>query len=137
MKSDDELQADADAIREGFRAHGQAANNNRVVATYQAEDGSLSYSVNSSKSYKGMDDFAKSLGYQRVSGKAMEGPAQTDAEQIMLNGVDKGKVPDAGRIATTQKPCEEFRNSGRPAQNCAARIASYPGIKLVGTFASG
>jgi hypothetical protein len=138
MKTDDELQADADAIREGFKAHGKAAYNNRVVATYQAEDGSLHYSVNSSKSYKGMDDFAKNLGYKRVSGKAMEGPEQTDAEQIMLNGVDKKIVPDGGRIATTQVPCGEFRNSGKVAQNCAKRLAGYvPKIRLVGRYASG
>jgi hypothetical protein len=138
MKTDDELQADADAIREGFKKHGDAAYNNRVVATYQGDDGRLYYSVNSSKSYKGMDDFAKSLGYERISGKAMEGPGQTDAEQLMLNGVDKGRVPDTGRIATTQVPCPEFRNSGKVAQNCAKRLAGYaPKIRIVGRYASG
>ena len=135
MKSDDELQADADKIREGFKAHGKAAYNNRVVATYQADDGSLYYSVNSSKSYKGMDDLAKNLGYTRISGKAMEGPEQTDAEQLMLNAVDKKIVPGSGRIATTQIPCGEFRNSGKVAQNCAKRLSGYvPKIRIVGRY---
>jgi RHS repeat-associated protein len=136
MKTDDELQADADSIHEGFRtAYGDRTYNARTVSTYQAEDGSLYYSVNGSKSYKGMDDFAKGLGYKRVFGKALEGPEQTDAEQIMLNGVDKKEVPNAGRIATSRPPCGELRNNGKPAQNCASRIKDYLGIKLVGRYA--
>ncbi|MBS2966072.1 RHS repeat protein [Actinocrinis puniceicyclus] len=137
MKTDDELQADADAIHEGFRtAYGDRTYNARTVSTFQGEDGSLYYSVNGSKSYPGMDETAKNMGYSRVFGTKYMAPEQTDAEQIMLNAVDKKAVPDTGRIATSRVPCQEFRNTGKPAQNCAARIASYPRIRLVGRFAS-
>ena len=144
MKTDDELQADADAIHEGFRTYytaktgpeaGNMAYDKATVSTFQGEDGGLHYSVNRSKSYPGMDDFAKKLGYTRVSGTKYMATGQTDAEQIMLNAVDKDAVPDAGRIATSRIPCEAFRRNGNPAQNCAGRIASYAGIRLVGRFA--
>lgn len=148
MKTDDELQADADAIHEGFRTYytnkydppqpgsGSKAHGTTTVSTFQGEDGSLYYTVNRNKSYPGMDDFAKSLGYTRRFGSKYTAEGQTDAEQIMLNAVDKGHVPNAGRIATSRVPCEEFRNNGNPAQNCAARIAKYVGIRLVGRFAT-
>ena len=147
MKTDDELQADADAIHEGFRTYytnkddpprpgaGSKAHGTSTVSTFQGEDGKLYYTVNRNKSYPGMDDFAKSLGYTRRFGSKYTGPEQTDAEQIMLNAVDKGDVPNAGRIATSRVPCTEFRNTGKAAQNCAARIAKYTGIRLVGRFA--
>jgi RHS repeat-associated protein len=142
-KTDDELQADADTIHEGFRKYyadrtspeaGDMAYNKATVSTYQADDGSLYYSVNRSKTYPGMDDLARGMGYKRINGVKYMGPEQTDAEQIMLNAVDKSAVPDTGRIATSRVPCQAFRNTGKAAQNCAARIASYVGIRLVGRF---
>jgi len=81
-----------------------------------------------------MRDLAQELGYKRINGAPFTGEEQTDAEQLMLNAVDKGKVPDTGRIATSRKPCEEFRQNGQPAQNCAARIATYTKIRLVGRY---
>ncbi|MBR7827565.1 hypothetical protein KDK95_14700 [Actinospica sp. MGRD01-02] len=85
------------------------------TTAFQGEDGSLYYTVNRSKSYPGMDDVAKSLGHTRRFGTKRTGPEQTDAEQIMLTALDKGFVPNAARITTSRKPCEEFRNNGKPA----------------------
>jgi RHS repeat-associated protein len=136
-KTDDELQADADALHETIRTkYGNRAYNGSTVSTFQGEDGKLFYSVNGSKTNNIMRDLAEKMGYQRISGAEVTGDEQTDAEQLMLNGVDKGKVPDTGRIATSRPPCGEFRNNGKPAQNCAARIARYSKIRLVGRYAT-
>lgn len=159
LKTDAQLQSDADSIHQGFRQYnldratarkpndpdyirssGNRAANGTTVSTYQADDGSLHYSVNKGKTYPGMDAHAQTLGYgsgSRVFGKQYLGENQTDAEQVMLNAVDKGRVPDSGRIATSRVPCTEIRPSGKPGQNCSGRIASYPNVRLVGRYGSG
>lgn len=130
-----------DSIHEGFRElYGNKTYDKRTVSTYQADDGRLYYSVNDGRTYPGMEARAKSLGYEpgsRVFRAKYKGPEQTDAEQMMLNAVDKKYVPDTGRIATSRKPCGELRDNGNPAQNCAARIAKYPWIRLVRRYALG
>ncbi|MBR7828168.1 RHS repeat protein [Actinospica sp. MGRD01-02] len=138
LKTDDELQADADALWKTIPdRYNDRAGNGATVSTFQGDDGGLYYTVNNNQTNPDMRDLAKELGYKRIAGAKYKGPNQTDAEQLMLNAVDKGDVPNAGRIATSRVPCQEFRpnNPTKKAQNCAARLASYlPKIRLVGRY---
>jgi hypothetical protein len=56
---------------------------------------------------------------------------ETDAEQIMLNGMDSGRIPDVGRLATSRPACDDIRPNGKPGQNCRDRVAKYPIVKLI------
>ena len=138
LKTDDELQADADALWKTVPdRYKERAGQGATVSTFQGDDGSQYYTVNSNQTNPDMRALAKELGYTRRAGAKYKGPNQTDAEQLMLNAVDKGDVPNAGRIATSRVPCQEFRpnNPTKKAQNCAARLASYlPKIRLVGRY---
>lgn len=102
-------------------------------------NGELVYTVNRNNTNPDARDLAEKLGYRRVSGADLRGPNQADAEQIMLNAVDKGKVGSSGRIATSRIPCGPERPNGRPGQNCGGRIGSgnYPDIRVVGRWGAG
>lgn len=132
-KTDGELQADADAIHETWRArYGDRAYNGTTVTTAEL-DGELVYAVNRGKIQPDAAALAESLGYRRVYGKRFTGPKQTDAEQILLNAVDMGEVGSTGRMATSRVPCGERR------QNCGGRIggAVYQAIRVVGKWGAG
>jgi hypothetical protein len=132
-KTDAELQADADAIHETWRArYGERAYNGTTVTT-AVLDGELVYAVNQGKTNEDARALAESLGYRRVFGARLKGPKQTDAEQILLNAVDRGEVGSSGRMATSRIPC------GTRRQNCGGRIGSgkYPNIRVVGRWGAG
>ncbi|MBB5136196.1 RHS repeat-associated protein [Thermocatellispora tengchongensis] len=125
-KPDDELLSDAKSLHETMRSsYGDRAYNGTTVATGEF-DGEYVYTVNRNKTNPAMRALAASLGYTRVSGSKYIGPGQTDAEQVMLNAVDQGRLAAQGRMATSRPPC------GPSRQDCAGRIAGYPGIDLVG-----
>jgi hypothetical protein len=133
-KTDQELQADAEAIHETWRTrYGDQAYNGTTVTT-GVLDGELVYTVNRGKTNPDARAVAQALGgYRRVFGADLKGPGQTDAEQIMLNAVDKGRVGSSGRIATSRVPC------GTRRQDCGGRIGSgkYPNIRVVGKWGVG
>lgn len=125
-KPDDELLSDARSLHETMRSsYGDRAYNGTTVATGEF-GGEYVYTVNRNKTNTAMRALADSLGYTRVSGSKYIGPNQTDAEQVMLNAVDQGRLSDQGRMATSRPPC------GPSRQNCSGRIGEYPGIDLVG-----
>ncbi|MFJ4977222.1 polymorphic toxin-type HINT domain-containing protein [Streptomyces coeruleorubidus] len=132
-KTDAELQADADAIHETWRArYGDRAYNGTTVTT-AVLDGELVYATNQNKTNGDARALAESLGYRRVFGARLKGPGQTDAEQILLNAVDRGEVGSSGRMATSRVPC------GPRRQDCGGRIGSgrYPNIRVVGRWGAG
>jgi hypothetical protein len=132
-KTDAELQADADAIHETWRTrYGDRAYNGTTVTTGHL-DGELVYTVNRSKINPDATALAESLGYRRVFGVRLKGPEQTDAEQLLLNAVDRGEAGSSGRIATSRVAC------GPERQNCAGRIgkAKYQNIRVVGRWGVG
>jgi hypothetical protein len=130
-KSNAELLADAAALHETVRTlYGDRAYNGTTVATGEF-NGELVYTVNKNKTNPLMRELADLLGYTRVSGARFTALQQTDAEQIMLNAIDAGRLPSFGRMATSRIPCGPMRPSGRPGQDCAGRIMTYPGIELL------
>ncbi|MFI1188670.1 ricin-type beta-trefoil lectin domain protein [Streptomyces californicus] len=132
-KTDAELQADADAIHETWRArYGDRAYNGTTVVTAEL-DGELVYAVNRGKTNPDALALAESLGYRRVYGIRFKGPNQTDAEQLLLNAVDMGEAGSSGRVATSRVPC------GPQRQDCGARLGSikYGSIRVVGKWGAG
>src|SRR5690606_6759481 len=105
--------------------YGNRAFNGTTVATGEF-GGEYVYTVNRNKTNPDMRALADRLGYSRVHGSKYRGSNQTDAEQVMLNAVDQGRLPAQGRMATFRPPC------GPERQDCAGRIANYPGIDLIG-----
>lgn len=91
-RTDAELQADADAIHETWRTRGGDRAYNGTTVTTAVLDGELVYAVNQGKTNPEARQLAESLGYRRVFGTRLKGPDQTDAEQILLNAVDRGEV---------------------------------------------
>ena len=115
---------DAAALHDTVRQrYGDRAYNGATVTTGELDD-QLVYSVNRNKTNPDMRRLAEELKYKRVTVKLR--PHATDAEQVMLDAVDQGKVGSSGRIATSRPPCDASR------QDCSSRISSYPDIGLVG-----
>ncbi len=87
------------------------------------------YTVSNNRTTPEVRAMAESLGYERVFGKEFTGPGQTDAEQIMLNWA-QGRLDPANPspIAPSRIPC------GPSRQDCWGRIATTPGVRLVGPW---
>ena len=77
-----------------------------------------------------MRDLAKSLGYERISGKQFLGvdPKQTHAEHILMNALARGRIKGEGRISPTRQP---WRPNTKQYQGCQVRADATAGIKLV------
>ncbi|HEX6681375.1 MAG TPA: RHS repeat-associated core domain-containing protein, partial [Candidatus Limnocylindrales bacterium] len=138
-KTDDELQADADAIHQTWATRWSKRTAEGVSVTTGVLDGEMVVTINRSQIHPAATALILSLGYRRVAGKKYMKPGQTDAEQMMLNAVDMGHVGSTGRIATSRVPCGPVRRSGKPAQNCGGRIGTmdYQGIRVVGKWGAG
>jgi RHS repeat-associated protein len=130
LKTDDELLADAWSIHDAIRIDypdlpgGDIAHNGMTVAVGEF-NGQLVYTVSNNRTSPAVRETAERLGYERINGKRYTGPNQTDAEQIMLNAHDQGRVAGAGRIAPSRPACGPIR------QDCRGRIAGYPNITLI------
>ncbi len=87
------------------------------------------YAVSSNRISPPVAKKAEQLGYKRVSGKKFTDTNQTDAEQILLNYAEiKNLLRDDfdAPIAPSRPAC------GSSRQNCAGRIDSTPGVRLIG-----
>ncbi|MCL2552764.1 MAG: DUF6531 domain-containing protein [Actinomycetia bacterium] len=121
-----------DAVKVGKKPESaKYAHSKMTVSTFADAHGNLYYTVNNNKTSKAQRKLAESLGYERINGKYYTSPMETDAEQIMLNAMDAGRIPDAGRLATSRPACDDIRPSGVPGQNCRDRIAHYPNVTLI------
>ena len=89
------------------------------------------YSVSSNRTNPAMRELAESLGYERISGKRFTSllPKQRHAEHILLNALKRGEIKGSGRMSPSRQPCVPGTKS---YEGCAARVASTPGIRIVG-----
>ncbi|MGW1029179.1 hypothetical protein ACWD4J_36795 [Streptomyces sp. NPDC002577] len=130
-RSPGQLLRDAEAIHDaGIRnpqkpptIGNKKADQGITVATGQLGGRSV-YTVSNNATTPEMRALAKKLGYERINGIEHTVPGlQTDAEQIVLNAVEDGTLPDEGMMAASRPFC------GPNRQDCAARVASFPKIK--------
>ncbi|WP_285560060.1 LamG-like jellyroll fold domain-containing protein [Actinoplanes regularis] len=134
--SDEELLADARALHQEYASHvadpeKRKKAEDKITVVTAVIGGKKYYTVSSNRSSKNMRDLAESLGYERIFGKRFLriSPKQTHAEHILLNALDMGEISGEGRMTPHRQPCKPNTKS---YQGCAARIAQYAGIKLVG-----
>ncbi|WP_351229424.1 polymorphic toxin-type HINT domain-containing protein [Streptomyces sp. NPDC002133] len=129
-KADEELLADAKKIHEQVRVGKKSPEDaefafNKMTVSTGEFNGELVYTVNRNKTSPAIREMAEKLEYKRIFGRKFTGKDQTDAEQIMMNAVDQGRLPANGRAAPSRPAC------GPNRQNCRARIGNYPDINLI------